>query len=401
MIGPDDWSDLRQYREMPPIDFSRLHNYRLNRLKSALKQSGAALCILTNPVCLRYAADYRNYLLFQSHIPSTYLFVPVDGPIVIYGAYGAVPLADAMRPARPISFFEGGPVIETAAKQLATDVKEYLSEIATDNRRVAVEYVNPSVTQALLYEGLEVIDGVSVSERARAIKSDDEINCIRWAIAVAEHGIAQLKQALQPGVTEVQLWALLNYVNLANNGDWHEGRMLASGPRINPWLQEASLRRLEAGDLVGLDTDMVGPFGYFADISRTFHCGPSKPTARQKQLYRLALDEIEHNLRLIRPGITLLEFQEQVYPVPEEFQQNAYPCVIHGVGMCDEYPQIKPIFRGPNPYDATLEAGMVLCIESYIGAVGERDGVKLEQQVLVTDNGYETLSTYPFEESLL
>ena len=44
---------------------------------------------------------------------------------------------------------------------------------------------------------------------------------------------------------------------------------------------------------------------------------------------------------------------------------------------------------------------MVLCIESYMGAVGERDGVKLEQQVLVTDDGYELLSNYPFEEDLL
>lgn len=69
--------------------------------------------------------------------------------------------------------------------------------------------------------------------------------------------------------------------------------------------------------------------------------------------------------------------------------------------MCDEYPQVKPSFRGPVAYDATLEAGMVICVESYIGAVGERDGVKLEEQLLVTSDGYELLSTYPFEERLL
>jgi len=68
------------------------------------------------------------------------------------------------------------------------------------------------------------------------------------------------------------LWGLLNYTNFANNGDWHNGRMLASGPRVNPWLQEATDRKLEAGDLVAFDTDMAGPFGYFADISRTLFC---------------------------------------------------------------------------------------------------------------------------------
>ena len=44
---------------------------------------------------------------------------------------------------------------------------------------------------------------------------------------------------------------------------------------------------------------------------------------------------------------------------------------------------------------------MVLCIESYVGAVGETDGVKLEQQVLVTDEGHEQLSTYPYDERLM
>ena len=80
---------------------------------------------------------------------------------------------------------------------------------------------------------------------------------------------------------------------------------------------------------------------------------------------------------------------------------NAYVCILHGVGMCDEYPKINPIFRGPCLYDGELEAGMVICIESYMGAVGERNGVKIEQQLLVTEDGYELLTHFPFESSLL
>ena len=164
---------------------------------------------------------------------------------------------------------------------------------------------------------------------------------------------------------------------------------------------EASLRKIEAGDLVGFDTDMIGPFGYFCDLSRTFHCGPVKPTRRQKQIYRMAYDEIQHNLKLVRPGMTLLEMQRQAYPVPEECRDNAYPVIMHAVGMCDEFPMVKPLFKGENPYDCELQAGMVVCIESYMGPNGERDGVKLEQQVLITEDGYQLLTQYPFEESLL
>ncbi|RWO54524.1 MAG: aminopeptidase P family protein [Mesorhizobium sp.] len=397
----DNWSDLRQFRPMPDIDFQRLDGYRKARLKAAMREAGIALCVLVSPVTIRYAVDYNTFPLFQSHIPSTYLFLPLDGPITLHQAYSYGSSADSVRQGRPISFFDGGNELAEAARLLADDIVGFLSEIGTTNRKVAVEYVNPSITQALLQRGLEVIDAVNIVEGARVIKSEDEIACIRWACAVAEHGIARMQESMGPGVTEVQLWGLLNYTNLANQGGWHEGRMLASGPRINPWLQEATQRVIEPGDLVGFDTDMVGPFGYFCDVSRTFYYGKDRPTARQRQLYRLAHDELQTNMKLIRPGVSMKDLQASAWPVPEEFQEQAYSCVIHGVGMCDEYPQVKPSFRGPVAYDATLEAGMVICVESYIGAVGERDGVKLEEQLLVTSDGYELLSTYPFEERLL
>jgi Xaa-Pro dipeptidase len=401
LVFDDHWSDLSQQQAMPEIDFKRMSQYRIARLKQQLVIHDAAMCILLSPISLRYAIDYQSYMLFQSHIPTTYLFLPQDGPVVIHGAYTDIPEVDECRPGRAQTYFEGGPDIAKAAIELADDVAAYLDEIGSGNRRVAVEYVNPSITQALEAKGIEVIDGVIIAEQARVIKSIDEIECIRWAVAIAEHGIAMVKKALRPGVSENQLWALLNYTNIANNGGWHEGRMLASGPRINPWLQEASDRKIESGDLVGFDTDMVGPFGYFADVSRTIHCGPAKPTVRQKEVYRLAVSEIEHNLALLRPGISLLELQQQAYVPAEEFQQNAYPCIMHAVGMCDEYPQVKYPHRQINHYDCEIEVGMVLCFESYMGALGERDGVKLEQQVLVTDDGYEMLTRYPYEADLM
>lgn len=402
LVMNDEWSDLSRIKALPEIDFEKLYAYRMGRLKGCLQKHDAAMCLLVNPISLRYAAEYRTYGLFQSHIPSSYLFVPKnEGPVVMNRAYGTTPGVDKVWLGHAISFFDGGFDLEAAAKRIAQDVLNYLSELGTDNRRVAVEYINPSVIQALEAVGLEVIDGVLISEEARLIKSAEEVACIQWAVDVAELGIAKLKEAIRPGVSETQLWGLLNYTNLANNGDWHDGRMLASGDRINPWLQEASMRRVESGDLVGFDTDMVGPFGYFADVSRTMHCGPAKPTKRQKEIYRLAYDEVQHNMALVKPGVTFVEYQQQAFEVPEEFQQNAYTCVVHAVGMCDEYPRIDPKFRGPTPYDGVIEAGMVLCIESYMGAVGERDGVKLEQQVLVTEDGYELFSHYPFEEELL
>ncbi len=397
----DNWSDLRQYRSLPEIDHERLYRYRAGRLREQMRIAEVAALVMVNPLSLRYAVDYATYALFQSRVHSTYLFMAQDGPTVIHGAYGGGALIDRVDRANYITYFDAGDNIADNARLFADSLVTYLREIGSDKRRVAIEDINPSVTQACLQRGLEVIDGAVVAEKARIIKSADEIECIKWSIAVAELGIAKMKEALRPGVTELQLWGLLNYTNLANHGDWHDGRMLASGPRTNPWLQEATQRVIESGDLVAFDTDMVGPLGYFCDISRTFHCGPDRPTRRQKEIYRLAHDEVQHNLALVRPGITFREIQKMSFPIPEDCRDNAYPCIYHGVGMCDEYPRINPAHRGPNPYDGTLEAGMVLTVESYMGPKGERDGVKLEEQVLITEEGYEMLSSYPMEAALL
>ena len=400
MVCEDNWSDLKQFQTMPEINFERLQQYRSDRLQAEMQKHDVAVCVMVNPISLRYAVNYRNYAAFMSHIPSTYLFLASDGQYMLYNAFEPAIADSNKRIGQAISYFYGGDKLSQFAEKFALEVENYLIEIGATNRKIAIEYVNPGITQALEARGIEVVDGVLITERARLIKSEDELACIRWAVAVAEHGAAKVKQALKPGVSEVQLWALLNYANLANNGDWHDGRMLASGPRINPWLQEASERKLESGDLMGFDTDMIGPKGYFADLSRTFHCGPDRPTKRQKQIYRLAMAEIAHNLSLIKPGVLFSEVQENAYPVESEYQKNAYPCIVHGVGMCDEYPHLHPNFRGPLPYDEIIQPGMVLCIESYMGAEGEKDGVKLEQQAVVTETGYGLLTTYPYEDAL-
>ena len=324
MVLNNTWSELRQCREMPEIDFDRLFAYREGRLRAQMQAQGVGLLMLVNPISLRYAAEYQTYGLFQAHIRTTYLFMPAEGPASLFSAYSQTSSVRDFRPGRPIHHFDGGDGLADFAALLAQDIRDFLSEHDDTTGRVELEYVNPSLTQALERLNIEVVDGVPLSESAQVIKSEDEVGCIRWACAVAQLGIAKLEEALRPGVTEAQLWALLNYTSLANDGDWHDGRILASGERINPWLQEASQRVVHDGDLVGFDTDMVGPMGYFADISRTLHCGPSKPTRAQKALYREAVAEVEHNMVLIRPGVTLNQFRERARAMDERFHAQAY-----------------------------------------------------------------------------
>ena len=94
--------------------------------------------------------------------------------------------------------------------------------------------------------------------------------------------MAKMREELRPGITENQLWSHLHQVNIALGGEWIETRLLNSGGRTNPWFQESSDRVIRAGELVSFDTDLIGPFGYCSDLSRTFYCGHGRPTGEQQ-----------------------------------------------------------------------------------------------------------------------
>ena len=107
-------------------------------------------------------------------------------------------------------------------------------------------------------------------------------------------------------------------------------------------------------------------------------------------------------MSILKPGIGFRELAEQGFKMPESCRPNRYSALIHGVGLCDEYPFIpyEEDFDAYG-YDGVVEPGMVLCVESYMGELGGDEGVKLEQQVLITESGTELLSTFPFEDELL
>jgi Xaa-Pro aminopeptidase len=221
------------------------------------------------------------------------------------------------------------------------------------------------------------------------------------SVDVCETGMAAMQNELRPGITENALWAKLHETNIRLGGEWIETRLLSSGQRTNPWFHECSMRTIEDGDIVSFDTDMIGPYGYCADMSRTWVCG-DKPTDEQRRLYAHAYEQVQHNIELLKPGVSFREFSGKSWSIPAEFAKNSYDCIVHGVGLADEWPNI-PSWRNfaQYGYDGIIEPGMALCVESYIGAEGGLEGVKLEEMILITADGNRRLSSYPFEEKML
>lgn len=382
----------------PELNEVELCQARLAHLRVHLEAAGIDLAVVTNPVNIRYATGYRGYATFQSRIPSQYLLVPVEGPTVLHGAYtDSLSTIDHCETAHSVTGFDAGLDLAPAAQRFVGDVAAALdrSGLAPGDALIGIERTTPTGFAALQERGLAVCDAEPTIELARSRKLAAELPAMRYSIAVAEHGMATMLDALEPGLSENQLFALLHQVNVAHDGDWIDGRMLCSGPRTNPWYQEASSRRIASGDLVAFDTDMIGPFGYCADISRTWICGET-PSRAQVELHQRALDELAHNTSLLRVGASFAELSQQSFRQPDQFIANRYACAFHGVGMSDEYPKIPyPQDWHWTGYDGELEADTILSVESYVGASNGVEGVKLEQMVQVTQDGVVALSHFP------
>jgi Xaa-Pro dipeptidase len=380
---------------------------RLARTRQLLQRLDYAGIVLADPLNLRYATDSTNMQVWCTHNPVRYAFVATEGPVIVFDFHGSahlsahLPLVDEVRPGRGWYYFKSGDRLVEHARSWAAELAELVRAHGGGNRRLAIDKCDPAGAMALQAEGLSLHDGEEVMERARAIKSADEIRAMRCTLAACEAAMRVMQDHLVPGITEQALWAHLHAENVQRGGEWIETRLLSSGPRTNPWFQECAARQIEVGDIVAFDTDLIGPYGYCADISRSWLCGTGRASNRQIDLYRLAREQIDSNLTMLRPGLTFRELSERSFRLPERYRANRYSVIAHGVGLCDEWPAIYyPEDAASSGYDGVLEESMTICLESYVGEEGGAEGVKLEEQVLITATGAELLSTYPFEDAV-
>ena len=383
------------------IDFHKLRSYRLDRVRNELKTNNIEACILFDPVNVRYALDTVNMSVYNMHNLTRYCFIPVDGPTILYEYFNCeilsngLDLIDEIRPAITWDYFSNGDQSELQLKKWVNEVND-LSNTYFKSKKIAIDVINGPAVNELNKKGIKVLEAKKILEQARVIKSSEEIKCMRAALDVADIGIIKMRDYLKSGITEDELWSILHKTNIENGGEWIECRILSSGSRTNPWMQESSNKIIQDGEIVSFDTDMVGPYGYCADISRAFVCG-NKFNENQKKLYQTAVEQIDYNSRLIKAGLTFKEFTEKAWILPSKYYGNRYSVMLHGIGLCDEWPAIRyPTDGGER--GGTFQKNMTITLESYIGEVGGNEGVKLEQQYLVGESGLELMSHHPLEK---
>jgi len=388
---------------LPLATLKKARAYRKQRLVEKLREHDCAAILLYDPVNIRYALDISNMQLWTTHNAANYAVIGADGYAIAF-EFGksehvakGLETVDEVRTAMSWFYFSAGTRLLERLEKWADEVAAIVRERGGGNMRLAVDKMEPLGVDALRKRGITLVEGQELTEHARKIKSPEELDLMRWTIRVCEAGMARMYEHSLPGKTEQEIWAELHYENIRSGGEWLETRLLAAGTRTNPWFQECSDSICRDGEILSFDTDLIGPYGYCADLSRSWTIGHRRLSTKQSELYEVALSQINHNLAILNPGLTLAEFNEKSWRIPEQYQARRYSSALHGVGMADEWPSVPTHVDFARATSGTFEENMCVCVESLIGEEAGGECIKLETQVLLTAKGAVRLDTFPWE----
>lgn len=413
-IGPTELA-YREWAEagLELPDLQAMRRYRWERLTQHVVARDYGGLLMFDPLNIRYATDSTNMQLWNTHNPFRAVLLCADGYMVIWDYKNSPFLADhnpLVREARTgadLFYFVRGDKGEDAARAFAGQVRDLVDEHGGGNSRLAVDKAMLHAFKALEALGFDIMEGEEVTEKSRAVKGPDEIRAMRCASHACEVAVGEMERFARDFVpagrtSEDDIWAVLHAENIKRGGEWIETRLLASGPRTNPWFQECGPRVVQNNEIVAFDTDLIGCYGICVDISRTWWIGDAKPRQDMIDAMRHGHEHIMTNMQMIKPGAHIEEMGRDAHRLDDIYQKQKYSCVMHGVGLCDEWPSVTyPDRQVPGAYDYVLEPGMVLCVEALISPEGGDFSIKLEDQVLVTEDGFENLTKYPFDPALM
>jgi len=389
------------------INIERLRHERLARVKSALKKSeiGALLCFDMNNI--RYitathigtwAMDklVRFSLLPQDDEPILWDFGSAARHHQIYCPWlgersraGISTLRGATNP--------GSGLAEDVAKK----IKLELEMRNLQNEPVGVDVIEMPVLFALQAQGLKVVDGQQLMHEVRKIKTQDEITLLNTATMMVDAAYEELYQFMKPGVRENECVGVVSKVLYDLGSEHVEGVNAISGERCSPHPHVYTDRVLRPGDPAFFD--ILHSFnGYRTCYYRTFAVGSASPA--MVDAYKRSRDYMDAAISIVKPGVTTADVVK-LWPKAQEFgfpnEEAAFALQYgHGVGLSIWE---KPIFSRLVSLDhpEVIEEGMVFALETYWPASDGWSAARLEEEVVVTQNGCEVITRFPSEKLLV
>jgi len=349
---------------------------RRSRALEAARRAGAEAVLAARPSTVAWLTGFSPELETG---PSPFALSPLalltaDGPPILIVSDDDV---DAAREAGcEVSSYRGFSIEPLDPVGGARDALER----AVAGRKVATE---GAALPAALATGLSWVDVGDHLKMAKAIKDSDEIDRIRAALTLCDIGQAEARLRAEPGMTELELWTFVRGAIEQEAGTRTPILAdLVAGPRTAATGGAPGVRTMREDDLVLCDL-VPRRDGYWGDSCATFALG--KPSPDAVAMHREASERLERLLEAARPGAVAADLDTLARSGLEYPHHSG-----HGLGTdWHEEPRIVP------GSDTVLEPGMVVAFEP--GSYGAHEGVRVEQVLLITQDGCELLSKHGLE----
>ncbi len=287
----------------------------------------------------------------------------------------------------------------------AKQVKGLLKKHGVADMPVSVDFCSPYLYEALRAEGLTVVDGNAWFDEAMMVKFDEEILAMKMVAAIQERAWGTFIKDFRIGMKEMEGFGILAKAAFEGGADYFEGVGLMSGERNAPRQFFWSDRIMRPGDFVSVEIHGLNYCGYKVCYDRTFLIG-AKPTALQKEIYQTTVDMQNKFKTLLKPGVSTRELAEwrpkpgQNLQTPEALREYRTKWSNHfgGVGI---FWDSAPYLYSPEDPEIRLEKNMTVAYHSLFwlsGKGAEQGGVAIENTYLITEDGCESLTKWPYEE---
>ena len=392
--GPNnvDWQER--------INFEQLRNQRVSRMREIMRKHQIPVLLAAGDSNTRYLTGLKGPD-FATGVWYVLFFAESDPIVFAHAGYilhyeRDCPWISEWRLAR--SWLNGicGPeAVAEEAELFAADIVAELTARGLKDESLALLGLDGTAQTALQNKGIKVKGGSALMLEASAIKTEEELKCVRMVVPMAETAWYKVMTALRPGVTDTELAGIGREAILKAGAD-----VAKCGFRSGPLTWDRGMkdtgRIIQAGELVYGNVCSSRYMGYGACLYRTFFVG-NKPDQKAADWYKKLLDRMDAIIEAIRPGATTADAARQFAPATNWGYEDELAVLTieigHGVGLRQyEIPVINRQWSLKHPQ--VFEPGMVVAIESREGEAGV-GAVRLEDMVIVTERGAEIIDRFP------
>jgi Xaa-Pro dipeptidase len=387
------------------INFRRLHDYRLARVRAALAQAGLGALLCFDQANIRYTTSTVIGEWARDKL-TRYSLLTGNGDPYIWDFGSAAKHHRLHAPWLQHSHCRAGLLGMRGAvgadialfREAAQEIKALLTEEGVADMPLGVDVVEPPMLFELQRLGIEIRDGQQAMLQAREVKNMDEITLLNMAAAMVDGVYQDIAEALKPGVKESEIVAMATARLYEMGSDCVEAINSISGERCSPHPHNFTDRLIRPGDQAFFDV-IQSFMGYRTCYYRTFSVGRS--TEPQRTAYRKAREWMDRAIEQIRPGMSSDKIAE-AFPRAEEIgfasEMDAFGLnFCHGLGLgLHERPVISRLNSYREPIE--LKVGMVFAVETYCPASDGISAARIEEEVVLTPKGAQIISLYPAEE---